>query len=231
MRRARPSGARTAHAAAADDVGPAVSRRRAAVDLGAVVAAMAAGGAVDAQAAAVLDAAESLLRSVGLRAWAVEDVATAAGVARSTVYRLFGGRDELVHAVLARELRSVLDVVAAAVDGEAGLEDKAVAAIAVCLRSLDGSVVDALLRLDPATFLPYLTTGAGPLVALAREAIASIVETDTGRRPPAAMAEVCARMGLSYVLTRETVLPVHDPAALRREVRRAIGPLVAGLHA
>jgi AcrR family transcriptional regulator len=207
-----------------------VSRRRASVDLGAVVAALGAPAVVDEQGGRILDAAESLLRSAGLRAWAVEDVAATSGVARSTVYRLFGGRDELVHAVLARELRSVLDAVAAAVDGGTGLEDKAVAAIAVCLGSLEGSVVDALLRLDPATFLPYLTTGAGPLVALAREAIATIVEADSGRRPPAAMAEVCARMGLSYVLTRETVLPVGDPEALRREVRQAIGPMVAALR-
>jgi AcrR family transcriptional regulator len=194
------------------------------------LAAVAAPAVVDQHAGHVLDAAESFLRSAGLRAWAVEDVADRAGVARSTIYRLFGGRGELVQAVLARELRSVLAAVAAAVEGETGLEDKAVAAIAVCLRSLDGSVVDALLRLDPATFLPYLTTGAGPLVALAREAIAAIVEADSGHRPPPAMAEVCARMGLSYVLTRDTVLPVDDPEALRREVRLAIGPLVAGLR-
>ena len=207
-----------------------MSRRRAEVDLGAVVAALAAPAAVDEQTARILDAAEGLLRRSGLRAWAVEDVAEAAGVARSTVYRLFGGRDELVQAVLARELRSVLAAVAAAVEGEIGLEDKAVAAITVCLRALDGSVVDALLRLDATTFLPHLTTGAGPLVAVAREAIATIVEADTGHRPPPAMAELCARMGLSYILTRETVLPVDDPEELRCEVREAIAPLVAGLR-
>jgi AcrR family transcriptional regulator len=207
-----------------------VSRRRANVDLGAVVAALGAPAVVDEQAGRILDAAEASLRVAGLRAWAVDDVADAAGVARSTVYRFFGGRDELVQAVLARELRTVLGSIAAAVDAETGLEDKAVAAVAVCLRALDGSVADALLRLDASTFLPFLTTEAGPLVALAREAIATIVEADTGHRPPAAMAEVCARMGLSYVLTRETVLPVDDPASLRHEVRLAIAPLVAGLR-
>lgn len=208
-----------------------MSRRRAEVDLAVVVLSLGVPAVVDEQAGRILDAAESLLRSAGLRAWAVDDVAARAGVARSTIYRLFGGRDDLVHAVLARELRAVLDAVAAAVDGEVGLEDKAVAAVAVCLRALDGSAVDALLRLDPATFLPFLTTGAGPLVALAREAIATIVEADTGHRPPPAVAEVCARMGLSYVLTRDTVLPVDDPAALRAEVRGAIRPLVVGLCA
>ena len=207
-----------------------MSRRRASVDLGAVVSAMAAPVVVDAQATAILDAAESLLRSSGLRRWAVDDVAERAGVARSTIYRLFGGRDDLVHAVLARELRAVLAAIAGAVEAETGLEDKAVAAVAVSLRALDGSVVDALLRLDPATFLPFLTTEAGPLVALAREAVLALAERETGVRPPPAMGEVCARMGLSYVLTRETVLPVHDLDALRREVRQAIGPMVAGLR-
>lgn len=207
-----------------------MSRRRAAVDLGAVVAALGVPAAVDEQAARILDAAEALLRDAGLRRWAVEDVAERAGVARSTVYRLFGGRDDLVHAVLVRELRAVLGAIGDAVDGAHGLDDKAVASVAAALRGLDGSVVDSLLRSDPATFLPFLTTEAGPLVAVAREAIAALAERETGLRPPAALAEVCARIGLSFVLTRDTVLPVADPAALDAAVREALAPLLAALR-
>ena len=50
----------------------------------------------------------TMLRRRGLAGWSVDDVAEAAGVGRTSVYRWFGLRDDLVHAVLARELRATL---------------------------------------------------------------------------------------------------------------------------
>jgi AcrR family transcriptional regulator len=202
-----------------------VTRRRAHVDLPSVLAGVASGAGDDADRE-VLDAAESLLRGFGLRRWSVDDVADRAGVGRTSVYRRFGSRDEIVHAVLARELRTTLAAVGAAAAASDGLEDKAVAGVSAALRALDGSVVDSLLRSDPATFLPFLTTEAGPLLDIARVAITGYADA-LGTSITPELAEAAARFGLSFVLTRHTVLPVGEEAALADAVRGVVRPFVA----
>lgn len=177
----------------------------------------------------VLDAAADHLRRFGLARWSIEDVADAAGVGRTSVYRWFGSRDELVHAVLARELRTTLLAVAEATAAVEHFEDKAVEAALVCFAALDGSVVDHLLRNDPAFVLPLLTSGAAPLIALTRAALvpplmASGIADDAEHA--GMVAEALARLGLSFVLTRDTVVPVDDPIALRRAVRALLHPLL-----
>ena len=180
-------------------------------------------------AVVVLDAAADHLRRFGLARWSIDDVAEAAGVGRTSVYRWFGSRDDLVHAVLARELRVTLLAASTATAAVDRLEDKIVEAALVCFAALDGSVVDHLLRNDPGAVLPLLTTGAAPLIALARTAlapqlVAAGVAADITQA--AVLAESLARLGLSFVLTRETVVPVDDQAALRAAVEALIHPLL-----
>jgi AcrR family transcriptional regulator len=186
--------------------------------------------AVDDEAAvAVLDAAAARIRATGMARWTVDDVADDAGVGRTSVYRWFGSREDLVHAVLARELRETLLAVGAAAVAARSFEDAAVEAALVCLDALDGSLVDHLLRTDPDLVLPLLTTGAGPLLALARSALAPGVLAAGVTDDPthaAIVAEALARLGLSLVLTRDTVAPLDDAAALRAAVRALVAPLV-----
>src|SRR5690606_24777785 len=137
---------------------------------------------------------------------------------RTSVYRWFGSRDDLVHAVLARELRATLVAVGVAVAKVERFEDKAAEAMLVCLERLDGSVVDHLLQHDPQQVLPILTTGAGPLIALARSAVApQLVAAGVTDDPhqAAVIAETLARVGLSFVLTRDTLIPLDDPRSIR----------------
>jgi AcrR family transcriptional regulator len=205
-----------------------VARRRLSIELAPIVAA-AFSGAPDDDADSVLDATAALLREQGLHRWSVEDVADRAGVGRTSVYRRFPSRDDLVHGVLARELRRTIAAVAAAAAAQATLEDRVVEATLTALDALDGSIVDALLQSDPATVLPFLTTGAGPLVELARRAFApALVAAGLTADGDAAdlAAEALARLGLSFVLTRPSVLPVDDPAALREAVRGVVAPLL-----
>jgi AcrR family transcriptional regulator len=205
-----------------------VSRTRPQVTLAAAIARTT---DVDERDGPVLDAAERLLHRSGLRGWSVDDVAKAANVGRMTVYRRFPSRDDLIHSVLARELRRTLDAIAHAAGAKTDLEDRAVAAVGAAMDALDGSVVDSLLRSDPSTFLPYLTTDAGPLVALARDAIAAQVSAATGRPAPLELAEACARMGLSFILTRESVVPLANPKARVAAVRRVVQPLLVAFGA
>lgn len=196
-----------------------MSRQRATLDLAGVLAAPTEFDGLD---TALLDAAEALLRARGLRKWTLDDVAAESGNGRTTVYRRFGSRDALVHAVLARELRTTLAAIGRAAAKHDGLEDRAVAGVGTALRKLDGSVVDALLRSDPDTFLPFLTTDAGPLLSIATRAINAALGGASSE-----LAEATARVGLSFVLTRDTVLPLAKPkqldAAIRRLVRSVLG--------
>jgi AcrR family transcriptional regulator len=204
-------------------------KRRAKVELAAVVTAIFEKPDLDEVDTKILDAAELWLRTVGLRRWSIDDVATRADVGRTSVYRRFGDRDNLVHAVLARELRTTLFRMRDAMAAEHDLEDKAVAAVSAALRSLDDSVSDSLLRSDPETFLPFLTTEAGPLLDLARAAITHHMATYVDRPSPE-LAEAAARFGLSFVLTRATILPLHDDEQLADAVRTMIHPFLVALQ-
>lgn len=207
-----------------------MARRKLSLSLSSVVRAVGAPPAAgDDVAQVVLDAAADLMRRHGLGRWSVDDVADAAGVGRTSVYRWFGSRDELVHAVLARELRETLEEIAREAASASSFEERTVEAVLVCLRRLEGSVVDQLLQVDPQAVLPLLTTGAAPLLDLARSALApQLVAAGAASDLDAAQvqAEVLARLGLSFVLTRSTALPVDDPAALRTTVHALVAPLL-----
>ncbi|REE98601.1 TetR/AcrR family transcriptional regulator [Thermomonospora umbrina] len=58
----------------------------------------------------IIDAAEGCFARSGIAKTTVEDIATAAGMSRATLYRsVAGGRDELVSAVMLRDLGRFLD--------------------------------------------------------------------------------------------------------------------------
>jgi AcrR family transcriptional regulator len=211
-----------------------VARRRTTLGMASLVASVGASSDVDELSTRVLDAGSELLFAFGLRRWSMDDVADRAGVGRTSLYRRFAGRDELIYAVLARELHVVIAQVNAAVHELDRLEDKVIEGALVALDAVDGSLVTRLIASDPSTFLPFLTTEAGPLVALARELLiaqAMALGAVVDREEAAQWAEIAARLGLSFILTRETVFPSDDREAARRTLQRVLGPLLAPLTA
>jgi AcrR family transcriptional regulator len=211
-----------------------VPRRRASLGFAPLVASVTVGAQSDELTDRVLDAAADLLGRFGLRRWSMDDVADRASVGRTSLYRKFAGRDELVHAVLAREVRDVFAKVTAAAAGFDRLEDKVVEGALVALDAVDGSLVAGLIQTDPATFLPFLTTEAGPLLALARELLVSYameLGADVDRGAAAELAELAARLGVSFIVTRDTVFPTGDRTAARRALHRVLGPILAPLAA
>lgn len=188
----------------------------------------------DALTERVLSAGAELLLEYGLRRWSMDDVAERAGVGRTSLYRKFSGRDELIYAVLGREVRTVFAAVTAAAASFDRLEDKVVEGALVALNAVEGSLVLSLLESDPSTFLPFLTTEAGPLLALGRELLVSqavALGADVSREEAIEMAELAARLGVSFILTRDTVFPIDDPEAARRALRRVLIPILAPLVA
>ena len=102
------------------------------------------------------------------------------------------------------------------------------------LGALEQSVTNRLLHSDPDSLLPFLTTEAGPLVRLAGDLLTAVALDNRVGVDPAQLAllgEVAARIGLSFVLTRPTLLPVDDPAATAAMLRPMLGPVLASLGA
>jgi AcrR family transcriptional regulator len=202
-------------------------RRTATLDIGALGAAP---PPDDVVADRILDAAAAVLAARGLRRCTVEDIAEAGGVGRTTVYRRFDGRDAIVQAVLAREVRRTFAAVNASVAGVAGVEDKLVEGMLTAIRAFHRSPLLGLVRTEP-DLLALVTTHAGPLTALAVDVLVDLWRRDTGRRPTAMarqVAEVLVRLGMSYALAPPVGFDLDDDRAARRALRAIVGPLVGG---
>ncbi|HEY1989028.1 MAG TPA: TetR family transcriptional regulator [Acidimicrobiales bacterium] len=211
-----------------------MARHRTTLGLAPLVAALGTVGDLEATDELVIDAAEELLASYGLNRWSVDDVADRAGIGRTSIYRRFGGRDDLVYAVLARELRRTVAAIRAATIACTSLADKFAAAVVAGLGAIEPSVTNRLLHSDPNSLLPFLTTEGGPLVKLAGDLLATVALDNGARADRAQLAllgEVAARIGLSFILTRPTLLPVDDPAAAAAMLRPILGPVLASLEA
>ena len=68
----------------------------------------------------IVDAALALLAERGYTATAVDDIATAAGVAKGSVFYNFGSKAELFEAIIAAGVARLTDALRTAVDGRDG---------------------------------------------------------------------------------------------------------------
>lgn len=181
----------------------------------------------------ILDAARDLLRQFGLRRTTVEDIARRADVSRITVYRRFPRKDDLVHAVFVREAEELFDAVDAAVAHLPDAADQLVEGFVTILTAMrEDSLVRGLLAVEPEAVLPYVTLDGGPLLALAREYLAARVRAgqhagQVRRADPEAVAELCVRLTVSFLLTPDSCIPLESPAQMRAFARSYLLPSVA----
>ncbi len=181
----------------------------------------------------ILDAAAAGVAAAGLSGLEVDAVAAASGVGRSTIYRRFTDRNQLIAATLAYEMRRFL---AALADEAAPIDDlgeQVVVAFVAGLRVAHHRGLGTLIRQEP-LLLRLLTIDGGPLVAAAGEHLVALAE----RRQPMpdraaaiATAEVLVRLAISFVLCPGSLLDLDDRAiendgAVENAVRQRIGPLV-----
>lgn len=187
----------------------------------------------DATTARILDATYAQLLQVGLRRTSVEAIAQRAGIARITVYRRFGGKDELIRAVLVREGQRVLATLDAAVDPIGDPDDQLVEGFATILAiARDHPLLQRLLTAEADTTLPSLTVHGGPVVALAREYLAGrLLSADHQHGSPVAfdvraVAEILVRLTLSFLLTPESIVPLTTDDDARRFARDFVLPAI-----
>lgn len=185
----------------------------------------------DETAARVLDAALDRFATFGIRRTTMDDIAEVAGIGRATVYRRFGGRDEIVRAVVLRELARFIgevDAVVQAIDDPVERFTEGFVAMLRAARTND--LLRRMLDVEPQLVLPALTVEAGSAVALCREYLVGELgrsQVDGEIRDDVdveVVAELLVRLCQSLLLTPNGVLDVDDEAGLRRLARAYLAP-------
>jgi TetR/AcrR family transcriptional regulator len=178
---------------------------------------------------AILDAAQHVFEQYGARRANVEDVARAAGVSRSTLYRAYPTKEALLQAVLDREVDEFfdqLDVLASGLPPREAIIECFTAGIALTHE------VPLLARLVETE--PEIITGVGG------SAQASVIlgsahrVAGTLRRSGATMpddelhvvAELMLRIAYTYLLNPHGAVDMTDPKSVRDYAQKYLAPLV-----
>lgn len=129
----------------------------------------------DPSAEAILDAAVVEFERHGLRRVALEDVARRAGVSRTTIYRRFANKDELVAAVIERENVALFADIAAELKHAAPPSNYYVEAFTLSiLRFRKHRVLNRMLSDEPALVLELARTHYGAAIERMADALREI---------------------------------------------------------
>ena len=163
----------------------------------------------------------------GLSKTAIDDVAREAGCSRATLYRYFGGRQQLLDATIASEVARIVALVQAE---EALADDLEDAVVAVLHIAGDELTRHAALRFvadfEPERLLTHLTFANGDrFLADAAAVIAPSLERFLGERAQRA-AEWIARVGLALWLSPTAPVSLGDEREVREYVRAFVLPAI-----
>ncbi|ALG09476.1 TetR/AcrR family transcriptional regulator [Kibdelosporangium phytohabitans] len=186
----------------------------------------------------IMGAALQQAEDFGLRRFTIDEVARRVRLSRVTIYRYFPKKDQLLDALLMRELNRFLTKVEAVIAKQPTPEAKLVEGLAFALTFLRGHrLLNRLLRTEPELILPHLTTGAGTLIAAARAWLAGHIRAEIAANRVSlpgedidSAAELLVRTVISLVITPDTVLPVDSPEGRQRLADLYLTPVVRSLR-
>lgn len=185
----------------------------------------------DATSARILDAALDRFTTFGVRRTTMDDIAAVAGIGRATVYRRFAGRDEIIRAVILREMGRFIAEVDAAVQRIADPLDRFVEGFVATLREArEHPLLRRLLEVEPDLLLPFLTLQGAPALSLSRAYLADELrqsQVDGHIRPDVdvdLVAEMLVRLCQSLLLTPDGLIELDDDAGLRHLARAYLAP-------
>jgi AcrR family transcriptional regulator len=149
-----------------------------------------------------------------------------------TVYRRFGGREQLIEALTVREGRACLERIAGSFDPRAPLDARAADVFVTVLAVIrEHPLLARLARIEPEALLFELTRNDSEVFGLVRAFLVTQIELarDAGELAaldPEPIAELLLRLGASFVLLPDTVFDTGDPARTRETVRTLLAPLL-----
>ncbi len=188
----------------------------------------------DAMSERVLDAALALVAASGARHLTMDDVAARAGVGRMTVYRRFGGRQQLMDALAVRECRRCLAQIATALDPGKPIDERATDLFLATLRVIrEHPMLARLARVEPEALLRELNRDSSAVFRLVRDFLVAQIRSaqaagDLPPGDPAALAEIVVRLGASFVLIGDSAIVSDDERQTRETVRRLLAPVLRG---
>lgn len=179
-----------------------------------------------------MTAALAEFESFGIRRTTMEGVARSAGVSRITIYRRFPQKERLVEAVILREAHRFFAELEAAVAELESVEERIVEAFVHTLaEAREQRLLNRLLATEPDLLLPHLTVEGGPVLAAGTEFLARQMRMARSGVPASemrAVAEIVARLVLSFLLTPRSAVALDSSREARRFARRYVAPLMTG---
>jgi TetR/AcrR family transcriptional regulator, repressor for uid operon len=189
----------------------------------------------DATSNRILDAALEVAAASGLRHLTMDEVADRAGVGRMTVYRRFGSREQLEEALAVRESRRCLAELDSTVDPGAPVPDQIAQGILTTLRLIrEHPLLERMARLEPAAALAALRDEKTGVFAMSRAFMATRVAegqkagTVDRSLDPEQVGEMLVRVGFSFLLIPDSVLPLDDDERMREVARTLVAPILGG---
>ncbi len=179
----------------------------------------------------ILDTARAVFETYGVRRANVEDVAARAGVSRSTIYRRFPTKDDLVERVVRREgelFFSTLDrATAGCTPAEAVIE-----AFALGVRLVqDSPLYSRIVESEPELFGLFSRSHVFPIGQFAggiahtlRRCGADIPDADLAN-----IADILLRVALGIIVFPTDRLDITDHAAVREYAARYLVPIIGDL--
>lgn len=180
----------------------------------------------------ILDGALAAFLDFGIKRTSMGEIARRAGLSPATLYRKFPGKNAVVEAVGIREARRLMTAVDNVVDKTADGGEQVVETVVAFARELyDNQLLLRLLETEPEAILPIMTTRGGPVLALGRAYLATSFRSlqRAGKLPEfdtEQVAEICARLSLSFALTRDGVISISEPATARAFAREHVTALI-----
>ncbi|MEV4123622.1 helix-turn-helix domain-containing protein [Nocardia sp. NPDC049707] len=183
--------------------------------------------------ARILDAALIQFAKVGVKKTTIEDVARQAGVDRVTVYRRVGSRDDLVQAVISREVATLLAVLGAMPERHDSIDDLvADIFVTVVTRWRTHPMVERILTVEPERVIMKLTVDGATTFTMCLAATATILEGAVARGLLADADDLRTRAEIVCRVVHSLILAPHGTAQLGSDdelaafARRYLVPVV-----
>ncbi len=184
---------------------------------------------IDVTSTRILDAAVLETAEVGLRRITVDNVVRRAGVSRMTAYRRYPRRENLIDALVQRETHRFLAAVAHGIDNATDPEDGVAEAFIAAVRF---TRAHPILRRVGQTDSALPTQDTSALLDAGATFIADRLTAGSQSVAPQRLrwiADVFARLFLTYITLPPTNPDFTDDAELRRFAHQILTPLVQSI--